>query len=62
MSSSSNPTISEPSISAPRAESSDRLSAAVSLARAFTSAGSGEREAIREAILGVWGVPPEKIT
>lgn len=62
MSSWSNSTISEAWIAAPRAESSDGLSAVVSVAGAFTVTDSGKRAAIREAILGVWEVPPERIT
>jgi len=39
-----------------------RLSAVVSVAGVFTDTESGKRAAMREEILGVWEVPPERIT
>ena len=47
---------------APRSGSSDRLGAIVSVAGAFPGTNSGKRAAMREVILGAWGVPPERIT
>jgi len=46
----------------PRAKSSDRFGAIMSVAGAIPGTKSGNKAAMREVILGAWGVPPEMIT
>lgn len=62
MSSWSNSAISEAWIAAPRAESSDGLRAMVEVAGALIGVDGGKSWARRVAILGVWEVPPERMT